>query len=139
MRNKILGATALLTMATTPVFAQSLSIDWKWKLAHQCSASSPAIKVEGIPAGVTVLEVALVDHDARGFNHGGGSVAHDGKATSTTIPEGALKSYTGPCPPNFPSFGHEYEFTVAAIGSDGKSELARGSAVKNFSAKSVTE
>ena len=127
---------ALLTIAF-PVFAQSnLNIDWEWKGSHQCSPSSPALVVSGIPNGTKSLQITMVDHDARHYDHGGGTIEHSG-GSSMIIPEGALKNYKGPCPPNFSSFGHEYEFTVKAIAADGQSELARGRTTKTFSASTV--
>jgi phosphatidylethanolamine-binding protein (PEBP) family uncharacterized protein len=78
----------------------------------------------------------MVDLDYRSFDHGGGGAALTGEA-SVTLPEGALKNYRGPCPPNFSSFGHDYEFTVRAIGADGQTELARGSKTKTFSASTA--
>jgi phosphatidylethanolamine-binding protein (PEBP) family uncharacterized protein len=135
--------TALITTLfcfSTTAFAQSgLSVDWEWKRAHKCSPKSPELAIAGIPNDAKSLHITLVDHDARGFDHGGGVVAHDGETTAS-IPGGALKNYKGPCPPNFFSrFGHEYEFTVRAIASDGKTELARGSKTKTFSATAVKE
>lgn len=127
---------ALFTTAL-PVFAQSsLNVDWEWKVSHKCSPTSPALVVSGIPNEAKSLQVAMVDLDVRSFDHGGGSVALGGEA-SVTIPEGALKNYRGPCPPNFFSFGHDYEFTVKAIAADGQTELARGSKTKTFSASTA--
>lgn len=129
---------ALISIAT-PSFAQSnLVINWEWKRVHQCSSTSPGIEVSGIPADTKAFSVSLVDHDARGFDHGGGHVMHDG-SPNALIAEGALKNYRGPCPPNFQSFGHDYEFTVQAIAADGKTVLARGSKTKTFSASSVKQ
>ena len=136
MRKALL--VALLT-TTLPVLAQSsLTVDWEWKRTHQCSRTSPSIEVAGIPEGTKSLSITLVDHDASHFQHGGGSVVHDG-GSKFSIPEGALKNYTGPCPPNFASFGHVYEFTVRAIAVDGRAELARGSKTKTFSAATVKQ
>jgi len=136
MRKALL--VALLTTAL-PAFAQSgLTVDWEWKRSHQCSPTSPSIEVAGIPEGTKSLSITLVDHDARHFDHGGGSVAHDG-SPNVSIPEGALKNYKGPCPPNFSSFGHDYEFTVRAIAIDGQTDLARGSKTKTFSAAAVKQ
>lgn len=136
MRNALL---LVLLIANLPSFAQTnLAVDWVWKRAHQCSPTSPSIEVTGIPPEAKSLSITLVDHDARGFDHGGGSVAHDG-SQKVSIPEGALKNYKGPCPPNFNSFGHDYEFTVRAIAADGKTELSRGSKTKTFSAQVVKE
>ncbi|MDP2821141.1 MAG: YbhB/YbcL family Raf kinase inhibitor-like protein [Sulfuritalea sp.] len=134
MRKALLIA---LFTTTLPAFAQSgLTVDWEWKVSHKCSSTSPALVVSGIPSEAKSLQVAMVDLDFRSFNHGGGSAAHSGEA-SAAIPEGALKSYQGPCPPNFSSFGHDYEFTVKAIAADGQTELARGSKTKTFSASTA--
>ena len=122
-------------IATTAVQAQALNVQWDWKRADKCSTTSPQIKVAGIPDGTKLLRVKLVDNDVPTYNHGGGEVPNDG---SGVIAEGALKSYNGPCPPNFGSFGHAYTFTVAAVGGDGKVR-AVGSASKDFSAKSVPQ
>lgn len=131
--------TLLITLITTslPVFAQSsLTVDWEWKVSHKCSAISPTLVVSGIPSETKSLQVAMVDLDFTSFNHGGGNAAHSGEA-KVAIPEGALKSYQGPCPPNFSSFGHDYQFTVKAIAADGQTELARGSKTKTFSASTA--
>ncbi|MCX7139354.1 MAG: YbhB/YbcL family Raf kinase inhibitor-like protein [Proteobacteria bacterium] len=130
MRN----ALFIALFATAPAFAQSgLTVDWEWKVSHRCSPASPALVVSGIPSEAKSLQVAMVDLDNTSFNHGGGSATHSGEA-SVTIPEGALKSYRGPCPGNFASFGHDYQFTIKAIAADGQTELARGSKSKTFSA-----
>lgn len=120
-----------------PAFAQSnIIVDWEWKVSHLCSTTSPGLVVSGIPSEARSLQVTMVDLDFTKFNHGGGSAAVAGE-TSITIPEGALRSYRGPCPPNFPNFGHDYQFTVQAIAGDGKTELSRGSKTKNFSARTA--
>jgi phosphatidylethanolamine-binding protein (PEBP) family uncharacterized protein len=130
-------ALFIALFATAPAFAQStLTVDWDWKVAHKCSPTSPALVVSGIPSETKSLQVAMVDLDFTSFNHGGGSTAHSGEA-SITIPEGALKSYRGPCPPNFSSFGHDYQFTIKAMAADGQTELARGSKTKTFSASTA--
>jgi phosphatidylethanolamine-binding protein (PEBP) family uncharacterized protein len=134
MRSILLVA---LSATGLPVCAQSsLTVDWEWKAGHRCSPTSPAIVVTGIPQEAKSLEVTMIDLDYRSFDHGGGSAAVSGEA-SVTIPEGALKNYRGPCPPNFSSFGHDYEFTVKAKGQNGQAELARGSKSKTFSASTV--
>jgi phosphatidylethanolamine-binding protein (PEBP) family uncharacterized protein len=126
-------------LLSSSVLAQTgLTVDWDWKRAHQCSSTSPRIEVAGIPTEAKSLSISLVDHDARHYDHGGGQIAYDGNS-KTTIQEGALKNYKGPCPPNFSSFGHDYEFTVRALGADGQTELARGSRTKTFSASAVKE
>lgn len=128
-------AAGILLAAALPAHAQNLTVEWTWKRAHQCTSTSPEIRVGGVPAGTRLLRVRLVDNDVPTFRHGGGEVPHDG---SGVIREGALKDYTGPCPPNFSSFGHDYTFTVTAVGEGGK-ELATASATRNFSARSVPQ
>jgi phosphatidylethanolamine-binding protein (PEBP) family uncharacterized protein len=133
------AAIATVFAFTSSAFAQSgLSIDWEWKRSHQCSPTSPAFAIAGIPDGVASFEIKMVDQDASGFDHGGGTASHSGGATAS-IPDGALRNYKGPCPPNFSSFGHAYTFSVRAIASDGKTELARGSKTKAFSARDVKQ
>lgn len=113
-------------------------MDWTWLRAHRCATTSPALSVTGIPPETKMLQVTLVDQDVPGYRHGGGAVEHDGSGAAA-IPAGALKDYRGPCPPDFASFGHEYIFTVKAIGADGKSVLAQVSKTKTFSASAVKE
>ncbi len=134
---KTLIAVSTLLLSSVSHSQTIFSVDWTWRSAHKCSPTSPALKVEGIPEGTKSLTVEMVDLDFRSFDHGGGFVAHDGKA-ATTIPEGALKNYRGPCPPNFSSFGHDYEFTVKAVGVD-NATLSKASKTKAFSAKAVTD
>lgn len=134
---KLILAAAAYIIAT-PVFAQALTVDWDWKTDHKCNTKSPEIRVSGIPEGVKKLDVTMVDQDMTSYDHGGGSVQVTGGATFT-IPEGALKNYKGPCPPNFSSFGHDYAFNVRALGADEKTELAKGNKVKTFSASAVKD
>lgn len=132
-----LAFAALLCVAAVTAFGQSdLSVNWQWKASDRCSTTSPALALNGIPEGTRTLAVSMVDLDAPGYDHGGGSVPHAGGATAT-VAAGALKNYRGPCPPNFRSFGHDYEITVRALAADGKTVLAKGSRKKTFSARTV--
>jgi phosphatidylethanolamine-binding protein (PEBP) family uncharacterized protein len=117
--------------------AFAMEINWNWKLSHRCTSISPAIRVSGIPSGTATLEFIMKDYDAPRFEHGGGRIVHDSKTEDLSLIEGALKNYRGPCPPNFNSFGHDYEITVYAIGSDGKTLLGSASNKKNFSSANV--
>jgi phosphatidylethanolamine-binding protein (PEBP) family uncharacterized protein len=130
-------AFGFLVVSSTFAFSQEFSMDWNWKLEHKCSEVSPAIELSNVPKDTHTFVVALVDFDMRSFDHGGGVVAHNGES-KFSIPAGALKTYRGPCPPNFSSFGHDYEFSVAAVGLDGKSIISRVSKVKTFSQKTVS-
>jgi hypothetical protein len=137
MSTQKLAFAVLLCVVAATAFGQSeLSVDWQWKASDRCSSTSPALALSGIPAGTRTLAVRMVDLDAPGYDHGGGSVAHAGGATAT-VAAGALKSYRGPCPPNFSGFGHDYEITVRALAADGKTVLAKASRKKTFSARSV--
>jgi hypothetical protein len=127
-------AFAALFFVSAAAFGQAgLSVDWQWNRSHQCSNTSPALSVKGVPDGTRTIAITMVDLDLPGYNHGGGSVPHAGGATAA-IAAGALKNYRGPCPPNFSGVGHDYEFTVRALGADGKTVLAKTSRKKNFSA-----
>jgi phosphatidylethanolamine-binding protein (PEBP) family uncharacterized protein len=138
MHRVITVSAFALAVCSIAAAQTSLSVDWEWKKAHRCSRMSPALAITGIPADTRALVVTMVDRDATGFLHGGGAVPHETGPTAS-IPEGALKSYQGPCPPNFSSFGHDYQIIVRAIAADGKTELARGSKVKTFSAATVKQ
>ena len=131
--------TLLLLITTTELYAQTLNVDFKWMLKHQCSKSSPELKVENIPKGTVEMRIQMIDLDMRTFNHGGGNLKYEAGFPATfTIAEGALQSYTGPCPPNFSSFGHDYEFYVVAVDKQ-NNEVGKGSKKKTFSAKEVKE
>lgn len=97
-----------------------LSVNW-------CSGT-PAFQVANVPKGTTTLSFKMVDRQAPGYPHGGGSVAYSGQAS---IPCGALSggTYAPPSPP--PPQVHDYEWTVTALNSSGN-PLAIGQAVKKF-------
>jgi phosphatidylethanolamine-binding protein (PEBP) family uncharacterized protein len=136
---KIFLTLLLLITTTEYLYAQTLNVDFKWMLNHQCSKSSPELKVENIPKGTVEMRIQMIDLDMRTFNHGGGNLKNEAGFPSTfTIAEGALQSYTGPCPPNFSSFGHDYEFFVVAVDKQ-NNEVGKGSKKKTFSAKEVKE
>jgi len=127
---------AALLGATVPALAQAeMSVDWTWKVAHRCNNTSPELAVTNIPAGTASFAVQMNDLDFQNKDHGGGSLPHAGGA-SATIAEGALKSYLGPCPNNFYSFGHSYRIAVRALAADG-SELGQANKAKDFSASTA--
>jgi len=136
---KIFLTLLLLITTTEYLYAQTLNVDFKWMLKHQCSKSSPELKVENIPKGTVEMRIQMIDLDMRTFSHGGGNLKNEAGFPATfTIAEGALQSYTGPCPPNFSSFGHDYEFFVVAVDKQ-NNEVGKGSKKKTFSAKEVKE
>ena len=133
-------ATLALCLLGTSAWAQSsLKVEFRWLIAHHCSSASPLIKVKNIPAGTTALDVVMVDLDSKNPAHGsgGGVVTEEaGFPADFVIPAGALSKYTGPCPDNFTTLGHEYEFRVTALNAD-KQVLSKGTYKAPFSGKFV--
>lgn len=125
-----------VALITASVAQAQMTVNFEWAREHRCSKSSPSLSISGIPAGATALTVKLIDNDMSSWNHGGG------KVTITNVPEfaietGALKDgYNGPCPPNFSSFGHDYQFVVRALDASGN-ELAQTAQTRTFSAAKV--
>lgn len=131
-----LAFAALLLVASSAIGQSEFALDWQWKKSHQCSNTSPAFALDGVPEGTKHIELSMVDMDAPNYDHGGGSVSHAG-GTTASVAEGALKNYRGPCPPNFTSFGHDYRFTARALAEDGKTTLGKASRTRTFSAKTA--
>jgi len=124
----IVGAVVIgiSLFAGQPVFADDFDITFKFERKHKCSANSLKITLSNIPEGTQEFQVALKDHDAMGWNHGGGTVSNDG---SGVIAEGALtEGYNGPCPPS----SHLYEIIVRALDANDK-ELAEAGKKRMFS------
>lgn len=114
------NATSGGTGASSAPNTIRLSVNW-------CSGS-PAFQLGNVPKGTSTLNFRMVDRQAPGYPHGGGSVAYNGQ---NSIPCGALTggSYSPPSPP--PPQVHDYEWTVTAVDASGKA-LAVGQAVKKF-------
>jgi phosphatidylethanolamine-binding protein (PEBP) family uncharacterized protein len=119
-------------------YAQSrMDVAFTWNISHRCSPVSPEIRLKDIPTGTTRLLVKMTDLDQKDHDHGGGGITpSDAFGNTFTIESGALKAYKGPCPENFTTLGHEYQFSVTALGA-GDKILAVGSAKAPFSAKFV--
>ena len=129
----------LWTLFAVPgVYAQSrLDVAFAWHISHRCSPVSPEIRLKDIPSGTTTLRIKMTDLDQQDDDHGGGEISQSEPfGGSFTIASGALKAYKGPCPENFTTLGHEYQFTVTALDAEDK-PLAVGSAKAAFSAKFV--
>ena len=124
--------------AAPGVYAQSrLDVAFAWNISHRCSPVSPEIRLKDIPSGTTTLRIKMTDLDQKDDDHGGGEISQSEPfGGSFTIAPGALKAYKGPCPENFTTLGHEYQFTVTALDAEDK-PLAVGSAKAAFSAKFV--
>jgi len=135
MKKYLLLSTLLLVPMA---YAQSrLDVAFAWNINHRCSPVSPEIRLKDIPAGTTTLRIKMIDLDQKDDDHGGGDISQSEPfGSSFTIASGALKAYKGPCPENFTTLGHEYQFSVTALGAEDK-PLAIGSAKAAFSAKFV--
>jgi len=105
--------------------ATKINIDFQWSSKSGCSDISPPIQVNNIPEKTHILKFKMVDLDYKPYNHGGGEVLYQGNA----IPEGALKSYGGPCPPNG---SHTYEITVQALNKEKNLILGEGVSQRKY-------
>jgi len=130
--------SALLAGLAGSAWSQSnLQVDFRWLMSNHCNNNSPALKLQNIPPGTTSLKIQMIDLDNHKHDHGGGVLVRaEGFASDVQIEPGALDKYTGPCPENFTTLGHEYQFNVTALSSENKT-LASGSAKASFSAKFV--
>lgn len=98
-------------------------------VAFTWCSGTPAFTIGNIPATAKMLSFRMIDQQAPGYNHGGGTVPASGKATQT-IPCGGLSgSYTGPNPP--PPQIHDYQWTVTALDPGGQ-PVAAGRATRKF-------
>ena len=130
--------TALTVCIASAAWSQSnIQVDYRWLMSNHCNNTSPALNLNNIPAGTTTLKIQMVDLDNNKHDHGGGTVTQpEGFSPQWRVEAGALDKYTGPCPENFTTLGHEYQFNVTALSADGKT-LGSGSAKAPFSAKFV--
>jgi len=128
----------LLVFLSSPAWAQnSLNVEFRWLISHHCSNQSPALKLKNIPTGTTQLKIQMIDLDNRNHDHGGGLLTQaENYPAEYVIEPGTLDKYKGPCPENFTTLGHEYQFNVSALNAENK-VLANGSAKATFSAKFV--
>ncbi len=131
MIKKILTIALLTTslsgcLATLDKNASKLNVAFEWTEKSRCSAISPPISVTNIPENAKFLSIRMVDLNVPSFNHGGGEIAYTG---GSSIQEGALKNFNGPCPPGA---AHRYEITVQALNADKKVIVGQGSAIRQF-------
>ncbi len=130
--------SALLACLAGSISAQAnLQVDFRWLMSNHCNNTSPALKLKNIPLGTTSLHIQMIDLDNNKQDHGGGElVKPEGFPAEFLVIAGSLDKYKGPCPENFTTLGHEYQFNVTALNGDNKT-LASGSAKAPFSAKFV--
>ena len=110
---KRLFLTIALTVITTGAMAEDFSVGFNWDGLKLCTSGrpntvgNPAFQLSGVPDGTKWLYFALMDFDARGYNHGGGWIGFDGGEAT----ESGVFRYKSPCPPNGT---HTYEWSVTA-------------------------
>ncbi len=126
MSKSIISAIILGTsLIFSPVASSAMGLSFSWGPTKKCfDGKSPPMRVSKVPKGTTKLKFKMVDLNAPGYYHGGGTVKYTG---SGKLKYGAFR-YKGPCPPS----PHIYKFTVKAVDAKGKT-LAKASAKKRFS------
>lgn len=99
-------------------------------LAFTWCSGSPQFAIGNIPATAKTLSFRMIDQQAQGYNHGGGTLPASGKPTQA-VPCGALTggTYNGPSPP--PPQVHDYQWTVTALDAAGQA-VAVGRATRKF-------
>jgi phosphatidylethanolamine-binding protein (PEBP) family uncharacterized protein len=110
--------------ATTSAASADMGMEFDWGPTKTCfDPNSPPITLSAVPRGTSKLVFRMVDRNAVGFNHGGGTVVYSGQKS---LPYGAFR-YKGPCPPQ----PHTYQITVKALDAAGKT-LATARAERRF-------
>jgi len=90
------------------------------------SGSSPAHMLSNLPEGTVKLKVTMCDLDQSIADHGGGTLEN---FTGTSLPEGAMKQYSGPWLPM--SDHRRCEYGMKMVANDVKGiELAFGQKMK---------
>ena len=109
--------------------AASIGVNFDFEARHACknyggpfARTSPKISLTGVPAETKHLAFTMVDLDYPPFNHGSETIEYK----QAIIPEGALKTYIGPCPPR----PHRYKITFKALNADKALVLGKGEATR---------
>lgn len=119
-----------LLIAPAPA-AFAFDIGFSWGNIPLCTTGrpnkvpNPAFTLKDVPEGTQFIRFKLKDHDAPGYNHGGGVVAYSGQKT---IAPGAF-TYKSPCPPGGV---HRYEWTATAQQRKGGGKLATATASRKY-------
>ncbi|MEE9389229.1 MAG: YbhB/YbcL family Raf kinase inhibitor-like protein [Paracoccaceae bacterium] len=93
-------AAGITLACTLPL--QAFELTFEWGALKLCTSGSPntvtnpTFILTDVPPGTRFIRFKLVDNDAPGYRHGGGTIAYSG---ADTILPGAF-SYKSPCPPN---------------------------------------
>jgi phosphatidylethanolamine-binding protein (PEBP) family uncharacterized protein len=115
----VIGAATFLALGSADASAFSMSFRW-------CgTGSSPVFSLSGVPKGTTSLQFHMDDLDYSSGNHGGGTLAYNGKSS---VPCGALQMYNPPAPPKG---SHRYQITATALGA-GNASLGTATFTRKF-------
>ncbi len=130
-RTPAFAAAALAAALLAPSGLWAFEIGFDWGPLKLCTSGTPnvvdnpAFTLGDVPEGTRFIRFKLVDHDAPGYNHGGGTVAYQGQAA---IAPGAF-TYKSPCPPDG---RHRYEWTATALDGENGNPLGQASAEKRY-------
>ncbi len=126
-----LAAAALAGALLAPSGLRAFEIGFDWGPLNLCTSGipnvvdNPTFVLSDVPEGTRVLLFRLVDHDAPGYDHGGGTVVYRGQAT---IAPGAFR-YQSPCPPDG---RHRYEWFATALDGENGHVLGQASAARLY-------
>ena len=126
MTSLILSAMVMAAMANGSAPKGIFRLGFDWGELELCTTGtpnvvpSPEFDLSGVPPGTKFIRFKLIDHDAPGFDHGGGLVTFAGQGF---IPSGMF-AYKSPCPPDG---RHLYEWQAIALDGENGRELARAS------------
>lgn len=105
----------------------TIGIEFSFKRHNMCNnGSSPALVLSNLPEGTVRLKVTMRDLDHPIADHGGGVLEN---FSGHTVPEGALKQYSGPCPMMSDLRRYKYVMKVVAYDANG-TQLAFGQKMK---------
>ncbi len=127
----ILSAAVMAAMANATSTNGTFGLSFDWGDLELCTSGipnlvpSPTFEVSNVPAGTARIRFELIDRDAPGYAHGGGTVDYSGRET---IAAGAF-AYKSPCPPNSP---HTYEWRATALAADGRTALGHAMATSVY-------
>lgn len=126
----IVSAGVLLSACQSVPMAENavqIEVEFHWTAQSGCRPVSPPITLSNVPQQTAYLDIRMKDLNVPSYNHGGGKVAYEGQSE---IPEGALSTYKGPCPP---AGSHNYQISVNALNAEGNLILGQGSSTLPFS------
>jgi len=124
----LVGCNSIPVSKNAAEIGVDFGVDGKIQKKYTCDGSSrgtsPVVTLTNVPAGTKFLKFRMVDWDFTSYNHGNETLAY----TGSVIPEGGLKSYSGPCPPS----QHRYEMTFEALNADKTLILGKGAAMRMY-------